>query len=69
MEKEIENVSMRNAENGVVISYCECMEAPTKGTYDNKIREYKDEVFKFPSEFDDAIKRFKELFLLAREED
>lgn len=71
----IENVSMENADNGVIISYRQCtIKDPKKGnTYDNTETKYPKEVYDVDddddsedSELNKAFERYKELFLEAR---
>jgi hypothetical protein len=69
----IEDVSMQNADNGVIIRYCERIKRKGKGTYDGGY-DYnsRSEVFDFDDddeeseEFSKAFDRFKELFMQAR---
>lgn len=69
----IENVNMRNADNGVIINYTTRTKMKGKGTHDGGYS-YDDctEVFDFDDddeeseEFEKAFDRFKELFMQAR---
>lgn len=67
----IEDVNMSNADNGVIISYCERTPRKGKGVYDGCM-DYnrRQEVFDFDDdeseEFNQAFDRYKELFLKAR---
>lgn len=69
----IEDVNMQNADNGVIISFCERIKRKGKGTYDGGY-DYnrRQEVFDFDDddeeseEFAKAFERFKELFMQAR---
>ena len=72
----VENVSMSNATNGVIIEYRECtVKDPKKGnTYENMDSQYKKEVYDVDdedesedSEFEKAFARYKELFKQERE--
>lgn len=75
IESYIEDVNMSNADNGVIISYCERTKRKGKGTYDGGY-EYnrRQEVFDFDNdeeeseEFKEAFDRYKELFLQARKD-
>lgn len=67
---KIEDVSMSNADNGVIISYCERTPRPaSKGTYD-MCMDYnrRQEVYDFDDETDEteAFDRYRELFIRAR---
>jgi hypothetical protein len=69
----IEDVNMRNADNGVIINYTERCKRKGKGTYDGGY-DYnsRSEVFDFDDddeeseEFSKAFDRYKELFMQAR---
>ena len=65
-KENICDVSMSNADNGVIINYTEKTKSANKGTYDNYNYEYRKEVFA-EDKIEDAFKRYKELFLMARE--
>lgn len=69
----IEDVNMANADNGVIISYCERTKRKGKGTFDGGYDyNYRKEVFDVDdedeekTEFNKAFDRFKELFMEAR---
>lgn len=69
----IESVNMDNADNGVIISYCERTKLKGKGTYDGGYDcQYRKEVFdvddddKENEEMEKAFTRYKELFMEAR---
>lgn len=69
----IEDVNMRNASNGVIISYCVRIKN-TKSTYDDYSYNRKEEVFDFDddegsAEFQEAFDRYKELFIMARNDE
>lgn len=69
----IEDVSMRNADNGVTISWCDRTKRKGKGTYDggydynshSEVYDFDDDD-KESEEFTKAFDRFKELFVQAR---
>lgn len=67
-DKKICNVSMDNAENGVIVSYTEKRKSANKGTFDNCDYEYCKEVFP-EDKMEAGFTRFKELFLQARDAD
>jgi len=66
----IEDVNMRNASNGVIISYCIRVKN-AKSTYEDYSYNRKDEVFEFNDEDgeSEAWDRFKELFTQSRKDD
>lgn len=74
-DRYIEDVNMANADNGVIISYCDRTKRKGKGTYDMGY-DYnrRTEVFDFDDddeeseEFMKAFDRFKELFIQARKD-
>lgn len=64
--KSIEDVSMSNADNGVLVSWTECEEGtPGQGSFTNREYDYKKLVFK-ESELDEAFATFKAKFLEAK---
>lgn len=67
----ISDLRMEPAKNGVIISYTEKTKAPGKSTYDNYNYKYEKEVFDFDDtegeKFEEAFKRFKELWKIAFE--
>lgn len=65
-ESKICDVRMENADNGVIVSYTEKTPKKGGGTYDNMSYEYCKEVFS-EDDMESGFKRFKELFLQARE--
>lgn len=74
-ETYVEDVTMDNASNGVIISYRKCIKKPASGknTYDSTDYKYEKEVFDVDdedesedSELEKAFARYKELFMQAR---
>ena len=67
----IEDVSISNADNGVIVRYCERTKSEGKGCYDSYDYKRREEVFNTMDEdgdegFEEAFNRFKELFMQAR---
>jgi hypothetical protein len=61
----IEDVSMDNADNGVMVCYTERTKSAGKGTYDCHDYNRRKEVFA-EEQMEDGFERFKELFMQAR---
>jgi hypothetical protein len=68
----IEDVNMSNADNGVIISYCERTKSAGKGSYDCYDYNRRQEVFDVDDNDEDdgemakAFDRYKELFMEER---